>query len=142
MSKLDELEMLIRAIGLNYRKHGDSILVEYVDRKYGNIGIVVQYDEASDTVRIAAPLDVEPYEEALRLLLEENFSSQTYKYAIDYEGFITIVYDLPRKCIRTARDLREAIIEVIEGAKKVLERSEEPKEPNKVSPSSTLSHSS
>ncbi len=118
---LDELEVLVRALGLVYVRQRDAILVE-VEEEGRRIGIAITYDEVSDAVRIAAPLDVEPLPEALGWYLEENFRSTTYKYTIDYEGFVTVVYDLPRRCIRTARDLREALVQVVAGAKRVLER--------------------
>ncbi len=120
---LDELEVLVRALGLVYARQRDAILVE-VEEGGERIGIAITYDEISDTVRVAAPLDVEPLPEALSWFLEESFKSTTYKYTIDYEGFVAVVYDLPRRCIRTARDLREAILHVVQGAKRVLERVE------------------
>ncbi|KSW11448.1 hypothetical protein CF15_00910 [Pyrodictium occultum] len=58
-------------------------------------------------------------------MLEENFTSTTYKYALDYEGFITVVYDLPGDYVDNARKLREAILYVVEGARRVLERTRE-----------------
>ncbi|AEM39248.1 hypothetical protein Pyrfu_1390 [Pyrolobus fumarii 1A] len=120
---LDELEVLVRALGLVYARQRDAILVE-IEEDGERIGIAITYDEVSDTVRVAAPLDVEPLPEALSWYLEENFKSTTYKYALDYDGFVTVVYDLPRRYIRTARDLREAIVSVVSGAKRVLERVE------------------
>lgn len=120
---LDELEVLVRALGLVYARQRDAILVE-VEEGGERIGIAITYDEISDTVRVAAPLDVEPLPEALSWFLEESFKSTTYKYTIDYEGFVAVVYDLPRRCLRTARDLREAILHVVQGAKRVLERVE------------------
>ena len=127
---LDELEVLVRALGLVYARSGDTILVE-IEEEGRRIGIAITYDNISDTVRIAAPLDVEPLKEALEWFLEENFKSTTYKYSIDYEGFVAVVYDLPRRCVRTARDLREAILHVVEGAKRVLERTVEEEEGSK-----------
>ena len=124
---LDELEVLVRALGLVYARRGDAILVE-IEEEGRRIGIAITYDSISDTVRIAAPLDVEPLKEALEWFLEENFKSTTYKYSIDYEGFVAVIYDLPRRCVRTARDLREAILHVVEGAKRVLERTVEEEE--------------
>ena len=118
---LDELEVLVRALGLVYARQRDAILVE-VEEGGRRIGIAITYDEISDTVRVAAPLDVEPLPGALSWFLEESFKSTTYKYTIDYDGFVAVVYDLPRRCVRTARDLREAILHVVEGAKRVLER--------------------
>ncbi len=126
MSQIDEVEVLVRALGLPFRRQEGSLILSYQDPKHGEIGVVISYEESSDTLRIVVPLDVEPYPEALRLLLEENFSSTTYKYALDYEGFIAVVYDLPRRCVKTARDLREAIVEAVAGARRILERSEEP----------------
>ena len=80
------------------------------------------YDRDTGVLRVAAPLDVEPTREGLRILLEENFTSATYKYALDYEGFITVVYDLPGEYVDNARKLREAILYVVDGARRVLER--------------------
>ncbi len=125
MSRIDELEVLVRALGLPYTRREGNLIVSIEDRRYGTINVVVMYDEESDTVRIASPLDVEPYTEALQWFLSENFTSTTYKYALDYEGFIAVVYDMPSRCVRTARDLREAVFEVVEGARRVLERVEE-----------------
>jgi len=121
---IDELEVLVRALGLPYQKRENAILTSYKTETGEEIGIVISLEQETESVRVAAPLDVEPLPQALSWFLEENFTSTTYKYTIDTEGFITVVYDLPAKCIRTARDLREAIVEVIEGAKKVLERVE------------------
>jgi len=120
---LDEIEVLVRALGLLYERRGDAILVE-VEEEGRRVGIAITYDEVSDSIRVAAPLDVEPLPQALSWYLEENFSSTTYKYTIDTEGFVTVVYDLPRRCVRTARDLREAIMHVVTGALRVLERVE------------------
>ncbi len=138
MSKLADLEVMVRALGLPYQKKDGNILLSVKDKKYGEIGVVVSYDENTNSVRITAPLDVEPYHEALSWFLSENFTNTTYKYAIDYDGFVAVVYDLPANCIKSARDLREAIVEVVEGAKKVLERTEAgPEEESHSSPSSS-----
>ena len=125
MARIEELEVLVRALGLPYTRREGSLIVSVEDAKHGTLNVVVMYDEESDTVRLASPLDVEPYREALQWFLSENFTSTTYKYALDYDGFVAVVYDLPSKCVRTAKDLREAILEVVEGAKRVLERVEE-----------------
>ncbi len=120
---LDEIEVLVRALGFLYERRENAILLE-VEEEGKKVGIAITYDEVSGTVRVAAPLDVEPLPEALSWYLEENFTSTTYKYTIDTEGFVTVVYDLPRKCLRTARELREAITHVVTGALRVLERVE------------------
>jgi hypothetical protein len=125
VSRIDELEVMVRALGLPYSKREGALLITMQVEGYGEVGVVVSYDEESDRVRIAVPLDVEPYHEALTWFLSENFTSTTYKYAIDYDGFVAVVYDVPSRCVRSARDLREAILEVVEGAKRVLERVEE-----------------
>ncbi len=128
MSKIDEIEVMVRALGIPYSRREGNLILTVEEPGYGRIGVVISYDEESDMVRIAVPLDVEPYQEALQWFLAENFTSTSYKYAIDYDGFIAVVYDLPSRCIRSARDIREAVLEVLEGAKRVLERTEEEKE--------------
>ncbi len=124
VSSLSELEVLVKALGLPYRRERDAILVEYEDKKYGRIGLVIMLVREADVVRVAAPLDVEPLDEALSWFLRSNFENYSYKYTIDYDGFITVVYDLPRTCVNTVSSLREAVLEVVEGAKRVLERTE------------------
>ena len=124
VTSFSELEVLVRALGLPYQKREQNLLLEYRDEKYGRIGLVVSYLHEANTIRFAAPLDVEPLEQALQWFLRSSFESYSYKYTVDYEGFITVVYDLPRKCVNTVADVREAILEVLEGARKVLERTE------------------
>ena len=119
-----ELEILVKALGLPYTRKENNLLLEYYDEKHGKIGLVVSYIAETNTIRIAAPLDVEPLEEALSWFLRTNFENYSYKYTIDYEGFITVVYDLPKKCVNSVADLKEAILEVVDGARKVLERTE------------------
>ncbi len=125
VSSLEGLEAFLRVLGLNYARKGGSLLVEYEHPRLGRIGIVVELDQAASTVRLAAPTDVEPFQEALGWFLEENFSSPSYKYAMDLEGFIVVVYDLPAACIENARALREALVEVVKGYERLMERVEE-----------------
>lgn len=125
VSSLEGLEAFLRVLGLRYTRRGGSLLVEYEHPSLGRVGIVVELDQASSTVRLAAPTDVEPFQEALGWFLEENFSSQSYKYAMDLEGFIVVVYDLPASCVESARVLREALIEVVKGYERLMERVEE-----------------
>ncbi len=124
VSSLSELEVLVRAIGLSYRRRENNLLLEYDDKRFGRIGLVITLIPETRSVRIAAPLDVEPLDEALSWFLRTNFESYGYKYTIDYEGFITVVYDLPARCVNTVSELRDAVLEVIEGARRVLERTE------------------
>lgn len=122
---MSDLEVYVRALGLSYSRVEGSLVLEYTAREGERIGVVVSYEGDTGVVRVAAPLDVEPTREGLRVLLEENFTSTTYKYALDYEGFITVVYDLPGDYVDNARKLREAILYVVEGARRVLERTRE-----------------
>jgi len=125
VSDLSELEAMIRALGLTYRKVEGALVAEYEDAKHGRLGIVFSVERETETLRIAIPLDVEPYEEALREVLRENFTSTTYKYALDYDGFLTVVYDVPANCIDNALQLRELVLYALDGARRVLERVEE-----------------
>jgi hypothetical protein len=122
VSDISDVEVYVRALGLPYSRAHGSIVVEHRDRRGEPIGIAIMYDRDTGVLRVAAPLDVEPTREGLRILLEENFTSTTYKYALDYEGFITVVYDLPGEYVDNARKLREAILYVVDGARRVLER--------------------
>ncbi|ABM80438.1 hypothetical protein [Hyperthermus butylicus] len=123
VSDLSELETMVRLLRLPYRRMGDSVVASFSDEKYGEIGLVYTLDRDTGSLRVAAPLDVEPTSEGLRVILEENFTSTTYKYALDYEGFITVVYDVQADCVRDVRKLREITLYVVEGAKRILERS-------------------
>ena len=125
VSSLEGLEAFLRVLGLNYVRKGSSLLVEYEHPRLGRIGVVAELDQASSTVRLAAPTNVEPFQEALSWFLEENFTSLGYKYALDLEGFIVVVYDLPATCIVNARALREALVEVVKGYERLMERVEE-----------------
>ncbi len=122
VSTLSELANLLRLLRLEYRRMGESLVASYEDEKHGSIGLVFSLERDTNTLRVAVPLDVEPTEQGLRILLEENFTSTTYKYAIDYEGFIAVVYDVPAGCVNDVRSLREIVLHVVEGARRVLER--------------------
>jgi hypothetical protein len=128
VNNLSDLESMIRALGLTYRRVEGSLVAEYEDKRFGRLGLVFSFDQDTKTVRIAIPLDVEPYEEALGQLLRENFTSTTYKYALDYDGFITVVYDVPADCIDNALQLRELVLYALDGARRILERTEEEQE--------------
>jgi len=127
VSDLSELEAMIRAMGLSYRRIEGSLVAEYEDPRHGRLGIVFSLEQDTKTLRIAIPLDVEPYKEALSEILRENFTSTTYKYALDYEGFLTVVYDVPANCIDNALQLRELVLYALDGARRILERVEEEK---------------
>ncbi|MET1102033.1 MAG: hypothetical protein ABWW69_06135, partial [Pyrodictiaceae archaeon] len=122
VSRLEDIEVFLRSLGLDYERRENALLVQYPDEKYGRLGVVIMIFEEAGILRVSVPLDVEPLEEALSWFLQMNFESPSFKYSIDYEGFITVVYDLPMDCISKARDLRDAILYVIDGARKVLER--------------------
>jgi hypothetical protein len=125
VSDLSELEAMIRALGLSYRRVEGALVAEYEDPRHGRLGIVFSLEQDTKTLRIAIPLDVEPYREALPEILRENFTSTTYKYALDYEGFLTVVYDVPSTCIDNALQLRELVLYALDGARRILERVEE-----------------
>ena len=128
VSSISDVEVYVRALGLPYRRVHGNIVVEYKDRRGETIGLAIIYDRDTGMLRVTAPLDVEPTREGLRILLEENFTSMTYKYALDYEGFITVVYDLPGEYVDNARRLKEAILYVIDGVRRILERTRVEKE--------------
>ena len=110
VSDLSELESMIRALGLAYRRMEGMLVAEYEDPRHGRLGIVFSVEQDTKTLRIAIPLDVEPYQEALGSILRENFTSTTYKYALDYDGFLTVVYDVPAECVDNALQLRELVL--------------------------------
>jgi len=122
VSDLGGLEALVRALGLRVRRLEDSLLVEAEARGLGTVGIVVTYDVNTGFVRVAVPTDVEPTEEGLRWLLGENFRVTSYKYGIDYEGFIVVIVDVPGEAVENARILRRLITEVLEGARRLMEK--------------------
>ncbi|MET1128782.1 MAG: hypothetical protein ABWW70_05650 [Thermoproteota archaeon] len=125
VSSLYELENMLKAAGVEYRRVGEGLLVEYDDAEYGKIGMSISVLEEEAVVRIAVPTDAEPTKSGLRTLMHENFVSARYKYALDYEGFIAVVVDVPSSCIRSARELKEAMASALEGARRLLERVEE-----------------
>ncbi len=125
VSDLSELESMIRALGLTYRRMEGMLLAEYEDPKHGKLGVVFSVEQDTKTLRIAIPLDVEPYQEALGNILRENFTSTTYKYALDYDGFLTVVYDVPAECVDNALQLRELVLYALDGARRILSRVEE-----------------
>ena len=125
VSDLSELESMIRALGLTYRRMEGMLVAEYEDPKHGRLGIVFSIEQDTKTLRIAIPLDVEPYREALGSILRENFTSTTYKYALDYDGFLTVVYDVPAECVDNALQLRELVLYALDGARRILSRVEE-----------------
>lgn len=125
VTSLDGLEAFIRVIGLPYVRRGDTLLAEYEDPRAGRIGIVVTLEQEG-YVRVAVPTDVEPTEEGLRWLLSENFLNAGYKYALDYDGFIVVLYEAPAGCVENAGRLREAIAAVVEGYRRLMERVEKP----------------
>ncbi len=122
VKNLSELEALIRTLGRSYTKYENSILtkVKIADEE---IGIVLTLNNETGTLRIAIPLDIEPLEKALAILLHENFISTMYKIGIDYEGYLVVLNDLPSRCINTVKDLKEVLLNTIEGAKSLLKRS-------------------
>ena len=122
VSGVEGLEAFLRVIGLSYVRRENSLVAEYRHPRLGSVGIVVSFEQDTGTVRVAVPTDVEPTREGLLWLLQENFSSTSYKYAVDYEGFITIVYDVPSACVDNARRLRELITETIHGYERLMER--------------------
>ncbi len=126
VSSMDGLEALVRVLGLEYVKEAGSILVSY-ETGAGRTGIVLSIDEAG-WLRIAIPTDVEPTVEGLRWLLAENFSNTGYKYSLDYDGFITVVVDVPARCVGNARELRELMLYAVEGYRRLMERVSEGKE--------------
>ncbi len=125
VSDLSELESMIRALGLAYRRMEGMLVAEYEDPRHGRLGIVFSVEQDTKTLRIAIPLDVEPYQEALGSILRENFTSTTYKYALDYDGFLTVVYDVPAECVDNALQLRELVLYALDGARRILSRVEE-----------------
>lgn len=128
MSSLEGLEAFVRVLGLPYRRHGDSIVVEFEDPRLGSVGIVVFYEGDTGVVRIVVPTDVEPTPGGLRWLLEENFRTTTYKYGLDYEGFVAVIVDLPAEAVENARSLRRGLAEAVEGVRRLMERVEEAEE--------------
>jgi len=119
---VEDYESMLRAMGIRCRRLGDSLVFHVEDRELGEVGLALTVFPEAGVVRVAAPLDVEPTEEGLPWYLEENFSSPTYKYALDPEGFVTVVYDAPAEWLRTARELREAILYVVEGVRRLMRR--------------------
>jgi hypothetical protein len=122
VNSIEGLEAFIRVIGLAYTKRGDVLIVEYEHKEMGKIGLVIQYEGSTKTVRVSIPTDIEPTTEGTTWLLHENFSNSNYKYAIDYDGFIVVLQDYPSDCIGNARSLKEAILNVVEGYKRLMER--------------------
>ncbi len=122
VNSIEGLEAFVRIMGLTYAKRGDVLIVEYEHQEIGKIGLVVQYDSSTKTVRVSIPTDIEPTTEGTTWLLHENFSNFNYKYAIDYDGFIVVLQDNPGVCIGNARNLKETILNVIEGYKRLIER--------------------
>lgn len=124
VDSIESLESLVRVIGLPYARKGDTLLLEYEHKELGRVGLVIQYDGPTGSIRVSIPTDIEPTSEGLDWLLRSNFSSLGYKYAIDYEGFIAVLQDYPRECIRDARSLKEALLNIVEGYRRLLEHVE------------------
>jgi len=124
VKSISDLEALIRALGSSYTKRENNILTRIAIAKGEEIGVVLTLDNKANVLRVAIPLDVEPFEKALNVLLHENFVSTTYKIGIDYEGYLVIINDLPSRCINTVKDLKEVLLNTIEGARSILKRSE------------------
>lgn len=124
VSGIEGLEAFLRVLGLGYVRRGDSLLVEVEDRRLGGVGVVVSFDPDTGFVRVAVPTDVEPTEGGLWWLLRENFSVTTYKYGLDYDGFIVVLVDVPGEAVGSARDLRRLVAEAVEGYRRLMERVE------------------
>ncbi len=122
MPSLEDYEAMLRAMGLRCRRLGDSLVFQVRDRELGEVGLALTLYPEAGVLRVAAPLDVEPTEEGLPWYLEENFSSPTYKYALDPDGFVAVVYDVPSDWASSVRELRSVILYVVEGVRRLMRR--------------------
>lgn len=123
VSSREGLEAFLRVLGLPYRRLGGDYVVEVAGgRGLGRVGLVVSLQEDVGFVRVAVPTEVEPTEEGLRWLLSENFRAATYKYGLDYEGFVVVVVDAPAEAVGNARALRRLMAEAVEGYRRLVER--------------------
>jgi len=122
VSSREGLEAFIRVLGLPYRRLGGDYVVEVERQGLGRVGLVVSLQEDVGFVRVAVPTEVEPTEEGLRWLLSENFRAATYKYGLDYEGFVVVLVDAPAEAVGNARALRRLMAEAVEGYRRLMER--------------------
>ncbi len=112
---LYKLQCWFRSEGIATKLEESYLLVDY-KYKGSSVPLVIEVDEETGYARVSIPTNyiVENSSQAYRLL-EENFLKWGVKYAVDTEGYIVLLIELPLECINAVgiRVFRERVIDFL-----------------------------
>ncbi len=93
-----ELESFLHSKQIRTRREHNTLILS-ISSNGEEIPLVIEMDEITNTTRISIPTEVEVQSEQKAKLLEKNFYLWGTKLALDPEGFLTIIAEIPTEII-------------------------------------------
>jgi len=93
-----ELESFLHSKQIKTHREQNTLILS-ISSNSEETPIVIEMDEITNTTRISIPTEIEVDLEQQSKLLEKNFYLWGTKFALDPEGFLTIITEIPTEIV-------------------------------------------